>query len=54
MTFFADSLSTPAATLMRSRDPSRELSDMGFKAKIVEMMVVHQPRLFSKAFASIP
>lgn len=44
----------PAATVLRSRLPSREFSDMGFKAKLVELMVEQQPRLFAKPYRSPP
>ena len=37
-------------TLLRSADPSREFSDMGHKAKVVELMVEHHPQLFSRAY----
>ncbi|KAM0756048.1 RhoGAP-domain-containing protein [Meredithblackwellia eburnea MCA 4105] len=41
-------------TVLRSRLASREFSDMGFKAKLVEIMVEHQPRLFAKSYTPPP
>ncbi|KAI5478305.1 signal transducer [Pseudohyphozyma bogoriensis] len=39
-------------TVLRSRHASREFSDMGFKAKLVEIMVEQHPRLFAKPYTS--
>lgn len=37
-----------AATILRSANPTREFSDMGPKAKLVELLVEHYPRLFGQ------
>ncbi|ORY54588.1 Rho GTPase activation protein [Leucosporidium creatinivorum] len=42
------------ATVLRSSVASREWSDMGAKAKIVEILVEHTPRLWSKPYPPPP
>lgn len=43
-----------AATVLQSINPGREFTDMGFKAKLVELMVEQYPRLFLQPYGATP